>query len=41
MKVLDTDKCRWKDGYYCKKGLPGTICNIVGCVAYSEKEDEK
>ena len=29
------EKCVWyKDGN-CLKGLPGTPCDIIGCVAYS------
>ena len=29
--------CIYNDGSFCKKGLPGTQCEVVGCVAYKEK----
>ena len=29
--------CIYNDGAFCKKGLPGTQCDVVGCVAYKEK----
>ena len=32
--------CKWNDGVFCKKGLPGTPCDIYGCVAYTKKEED-
>ena len=28
--------CIYYDRGFCRKGLPGTQCNVVGCVAYKE-----
>lgn len=39
--MRDKHKCQWNDGYFCNKGIPGTPCEPYGCVAYTEKEDEK
>ena len=36
--------CKWlRNGDECGKGLPGTPCEVVGCVAWEEfeKEDKK
>jgi hypothetical protein len=36
---LPNINCVWyKDGE-CKKGLPGTKCDVVGCVAYISKAE--
>lgn len=32
------EKCIYNDGFFCNKGLPGTQCDIYGCVAYIEKK---
>jgi hypothetical protein len=33
--------CKWlRNGYECGKGLPGTRCEVVGCVAW-EHYDER
>ena len=26
-------KCYYNDGKYCRKGLPGTLCEVIGCYA--------
>ena len=31
------DDCIYNDGEFCKKGLPGTPCHLVGCVAFYPK----
>ena len=30
--------CKWHDGGECKKGLPGTPCEVKGCVAKTNNE---
>lgn len=32
--------CAYYDGGYCKKGLPGTLCELTGCVAWMPKPIE-
>ena len=32
--------CKYNDGAFCNKGLPGTQCDIYGCVAYMPKDSE-
>ena len=29
-------KCAWHWEGHCLKGLPGTKCNVIGCVAKTE-----
>ena len=42
-RVNKAMSCKWFRGGDCGKGLPGTPCEVVGCVAWQEyeKEDEK
>lgn len=39
-KVAKQMTCKWFRGGDCGKGLPGTPCEVVGCVAWEHyKED--
>lgn len=29
-------KCAYYDGGFCLKGLPGTLCELQGCVAWTD-----
>jgi hypothetical protein len=43
-KVEKQMACKWfRNGEECGKGLPGTPCEIVGCVAWEHyaKEEQK
>ena len=41
-KVKKQMSCKWYcNGGDCGKGLPGTPCDIVGCVAWELNEDFK
>lgn len=43
-RVEKSMTCKWlRNGDECGKGLPGTPCEVIGCVAweYVEKEEEK
>lgn len=34
--------CKWfRNGGECGKGLPGTPCELEGCVAWEHSEEEK
>lgn len=37
---MEKTNCKWNDGDTCNKGLPGTPCDIYGCVAFTKKEEE-
>lgn len=30
--------CKWHDGGECKKGLPGTPCDVKSCIAKTNNE---
>jgi hypothetical protein len=41
-RVKKQMSCKWyHNGGDCGKGLPGTPCNIIGCVAWELNEDFK
>ena len=41
-RVWKEMSCKWfYNGGDCKKGLPGTPCSIVGCVAWEQNPDIK
>ena len=42
-KIEKAMTCKWlRNGNECGKGIPGTPCEVVGCVAWEHyKEDEK
>lgn len=35
---MNPQTCRYHDAGSCRKGLPGTKCDIVGCVAFYPEE---
>lgn len=40
-RVRKQMSCKWlRNGDECGKGLPGTPCEVVGCVAWQEYEKE-
>ena len=40
-RVSKMMSCKWlRYGDECGKGLPGTPCEVVGCVAWQEYEKE-
>lgn len=46
MKVIDEMirkqiSCKWFHGGDCGKGLPGTHCELKGCVAWEEYKERK
>ena len=36
----EKDDCIYNDGCLCTKGLPGTPCQLDGCVAFISKESK-
>ena len=40
-KVSKQMDCKWYQGGDCGKGLPGTPCELKGCVAWEQYEEEK
>lgn len=41
-RVRKEMSCKWYyNGGDCKKGLPGTSCSIIGCVAWEQNPDIK
>lgn len=34
---MTDDKCAYYQEEYCLKGLPGTKCELEGCVAYTDR----
>lgn len=41
-RVSKMMSCKWlRNGDECGKGLPGTPCEVVGCVAWEHYEEEK
>lgn len=41
-RVYKEMSCKWYyNGGDCKKGLPGTPCSIIGCVAWEQNPDLK
>lgn len=41
-RVEKAMSCKWlRNGDECGKGLPGTPCDVVGCVAWEHYKDNK
>ena len=41
-KVKKEMTCKWYvNGGECRKGLPGTECDLIGCVAWQEADWHK
>jgi hypothetical protein len=41
-RVEKAMSCKWlRNGDECGKGLPGTPCEVVGCVAWEHYKDNK
>lgn len=40
-KIYKEITCCYNDGLYCKKGIPGTKCDLGGCVAHTDKNETK
>ena len=39
-KEMKPEECVYNDGEFCKKGLPGTKCELVGCAAFYPKSEK-